>query len=616
MQSRRLYRRSGGSLNLPVTTVPVDRPRRSTAGSWKDGPAKEKDGSFQTVRDKEEKYQAKIAHAVITRDTQAEISVMKATLKQALKDDTRRTAILQSIGAEIDNLEAPGVLKPVRFQDIPKEHRRDIIGVYMFHREKFKADGTFEKDKTRIVLLSNRRDPSKIGETHCPTVNPISVMTQLNLAAVERSMIAAYDIKGAFLLTPMQQGKRMFIKISGDVVKYWIERYTKRKHWLHDDGCLYFEINRYIYGLHEAPHEFNQLLDKTLIDIGFSRNQADPCAYVKQESEGFIRLSVHVDDILFTCPHNKHRSWFEKQLEKHFPLVKQYDTVSYLGMVIDRTSLGDVTVNQSGYLSTLLQKYGCENLKKTPSTPAIVETFTDFDVDAEVCDQKKYLSLIMSLMFLARFTRPDVLFLVSFLATRCKSPFVGDLRKAIRILHYLAGTRNEGLVYSATIPFVPSISADASHHLYPEGHGQQGLFIFNGSAPVGHRSTKIKMITRSSSESELCGAEEGATYAVWYRLLLVGMGVSISGPITLYQDNKSTIIMAVQGGSFQRTKHLIGRQSYIRERIIAGDLQLKYKPTTTMEADMLTKPLPRVLLHKLKALIHLKPLDSLLTTPK
>ena len=84
------------------------------------------------------------------------------------------------------------MLQPVRYQDIPSEFRADIIGVYMFHREKFKADGTFEKDKTRIVLLSNRRDPSTIGETHCPTVNPISVMTQLNLAAVEHSLIAAY----------------------------------------------------------------------------------------------------------------------------------------------------------------------------------------------------------------------------------------------------------------------------------------------------------------------------------------------------------------------------------------------------------------------------------------
>ena len=136
----------------------------------------------------------------------------------------RRAAILKFIGAEIDNLKAPGVLKPIRYKDVPKEHLGDIIGIYMFHREKFKADDTFEKDKTRIVLLSNRRDPSKIGETHCPTVNPISVMTQLNLAAAEKRLISAYDIKGAFLLTPLRDGIRMFIKISGEVVKYWLER--------------------------------------------------------------------------------------------------------------------------------------------------------------------------------------------------------------------------------------------------------------------------------------------------------------------------------------------------------------------------------------------------------
>ena len=245
-------------------------------------------------------------------------------------------------------------------------------------------------------------------------------MTQLNFAAVERSLIAAYGIKDAFLLTPMQHGKRMLIKIPGDVVKYWKERYPEHEHWLHDDGSLYFEIKSYIYGLHETPHEFNQLLDKTLIDIGLTRSPADLCAYVRKEPEGFMRISVQVDDILFTCPHIKHSSWFEEQLEKHFPLVKQYDTVSYLGMVIDRTSSGDGTVNQSGYLMTLLQKYGCNKLKKFPAKPAIVETFTVVDADAEAYDQKKYLSNIMSLMFLARFAKLVILFLVSLLATRCK----------------------------------------------------------------------------------------------------------------------------------------------------------------------------------------------------
>ena len=79
-----------------------------------------------------------------------------------------------------------------------------------------------------------------------------------------------------------------------------------------------------------------------------------------------------------------------------------------------------------------MQKYGCDKLKKAPTTPAIVESFTEVD-DSEAYNATKYLSLIMSLMFIARFTRPDVLFLVSFLATRCKNPSVSDWKKELNI---------------------------------------------------------------------------------------------------------------------------------------------------------------------------------------
>ena len=93
---------------------------------------------------------------------------------------------------------------------------------------------------------------------------------------------------------------------------------------------------------------------------------------------------------------------------------------------------------------------------------------------------------------------------------------------------------------------------------------------------------------------------------MWYKMLLSDLGVCVTDRIPLYQDNKSTIIMAVQGGSFQRTKHLIGRQSYIKERIEAGDIVLKHKSTKEMEADLLTKPLSRATLLKLKDLLYIK----------
>jgi hypothetical protein len=186
---------------------------RQRAGDWKDGPSGRKSGDFETIKSasqqgalggKKRAVQGNMAAGGFVTELDRPYAIiqfiaMRSSMSRALKDNTRGQAVKKAIEAEIANLEQPGVLQPVHFRDIPKEHRRDIIGTYMFHTEKYKADGSFDKDKCRLVLLSNLRNQDSIGETFCPTVNPISVFTQLNLAAVrEGTSLATYDIKGAF----------------------------------------------------------------------------------------------------------------------------------------------------------------------------------------------------------------------------------------------------------------------------------------------------------------------------------------------------------------------------------------------------------------------------------
>jgi hypothetical protein len=112
----------------------------------------------------------------------------------------------------------------------------------------------------------------------------------------------------------------------------------------------------------------------------------------------------------------------------------------------------------------------------------------------------------MTLMYLARVTRPDILMPVSFLATKCNKPIEDELAKLMRVVRYLARTRTEGLVNDSKKKFISGIT----------GYGQHGMNISNGSAPVGCRSAKITMMTRSSSESELYSLEDASTYALWY----------------------------------------------------------------------------------------------------
>ena len=205
----------------------------------------------------------------------------------------------------------------------------------------------------------------------------------------------------------------------------------------------------------------------------------------------------------------------------------------------------------------------------------------------------------MGLMYTSRFTRADIAFAIGYLAIKCSKPTEQDLENAKRVLKNHGKTIDEKMRFKAKVAFKPQKYADASHHLYETGHVQAGIIITNGSAPVGHRSAKLKLITRSSSELELCSLEDASTYAVWYKNLLQDMGI-VTGAIEILQDNKRTIIMATQGLNFRHNKHIMARKMYIQERIEMGEVILKYCKTSDMVADILTKVTNKSTLNKLK----------------
>jgi hypothetical protein len=61
----------------------------------------------------------------------------------------------------------------------------------------------------------------------------------------------------------------------------------------------------------------------------------------------------------------------------------------------------------------------------------------------------------------------------------------------------------------------------------------------------------------------------------------------------VYQDNMSTLSLAKNGyvSSSKRTKHIKAKYFFIRHFHKSGELELRYCPTETMWADVLTKPL-------------------------
>jgi hypothetical protein len=48
-----------------------------------------------------------------------------------------------------------------------------------------------------------------------------------------------------------------------------------------------------------------------------------------------------------------------------------------------------------------------------------------------------------------------------------------------------------------------------------------------------------------------------------------------------------------QGGTFKRTKHMIGRIGFLRDQLELGEARLVFTRTAYMLADMLTKPVSK-----------------------
>jgi hypothetical protein len=74
--------------------------------------------------------------------------------------------------------------------------------------------------------------------------------------------------------------------------------------------------------------------------------------------------------------------------------------------------------------------------------------------------------------------------------------------------------------------------------------------------------------------------------------MLIELGYA-GKPVTILQDNTSSILIGTNGGNFARTKHLLVKRNKAREGVESGISVIQYCPTENMRADVGTKPLSR-----------------------
>ena len=116
----------------------------------------------------------------------------------------------------------------------------------------------------------------------------------------------------------------------------------------------------------------------------------------------------------------------------------------------------------------------------------------------------------------------------------------------------------------------------------------------------------------STAEAEYVAATEACKEVMYLRYLADSLGVAMSSPTILYEDNQACISMIANNVISGRNKHMELKMHYVRERVQAGDIKVQYISTNEQQADILTKNLPRPAFEKLRTTL----LDPSMTESK
>ena len=367
---------------------------------------------------------------------------------------------------------------------------------------------------------------------------------------------------------------------------------------------MYVELLKALYGTLRAAQLFWKKLSTFLLKCGFEANPYDPCVMNKMIEGQQCTVAWHVDDMKLSHKQTKVVDNVIEMLDEEFgnemPLTVTHGKVhDYLGMLLDFSTPGEVTVDMVEYVKTIISEMP-EEMAGTTATPAAAHLFkTNANPDPLSEEKAKtFHRMVMQLQYLSQRARPDIRTAISYLCTRTTKSDMDDWKKLTRVMRYLQGTVDLKLRLSADGSGKLRWWIDAAFGVHMDMKGHTGGTMSMGKGSIYSTSGAQKLVTRSSTECEVVGTHDVLPQAVWTTNFLEAQGQDPS--TVVFQDNMSAMALEKNGraSSGKRTRHMNLRYFYIKDRVDSGDIVIEYCPTEEMRGDFFTKPTQGKLFYK------------------
>jgi hypothetical protein len=204
-------------------------------------------------------------------------------------------------------------------------------------------------------------------------------------------------------------------------------------------------------------------------------------------------------------------------------------------------------------------------------------------------------SEIGTISHIALHTRPDLACICGLLGKVQRYPNEAHLKILKQANNYIQQTKDLKLKLGGNDKEIKLfLYCDSSYKRGGDGKSRFGIAAFLGktSGTVYWKSQQSKVISTSSTESEIYALVECIKDTIWFRGLLSDLGFEQNEPTVIYQDNAPVLQISQLQTTPSRTRHIMNKIHFIKQEIDNGTVRLVKIPDEIMVADSLTKLVP------------------------
>nr|GEY46553.1 copia protein [Tanacetum cinerariifolium] len=343
----------------------------------------------------------------------------------------------------------------------------------------------------RLDLVPNKQSSASIKTN-------LITNSQRHVTVKENRGVTQMDVKTAFLHGSLKE----------DVYVCQPEGFIDADHPSH-----VYKLKKALYGLKQAPREWYDELSMFLLHNHFIKGTIDTTLFIRCFHDDILVVQVYVNDIIFGLTHPRYTQLFFDLMKSRFEMSMMGEMTFFLDLQVNQSPCG-IFINLSKYVSEILKKYGMESCDPV-GTPMEIKDKLDLDQNGTLVDATKYHSMIGALMYLTS-SRPDIVHATCLCARYQAKPTEKHLKEVKKIVRYLWGTVNTGLVHTARTRRpqpkgntrnvrVPSASksSEVKKSVTVEDH-RRTLLLSKNQKTMSSECNNIKLVIRNEKSKIVC----------------------------------------------------------------------------------------------------------------